>query len=48
MITKTYNVDKQSHIEDLVDRLFDRYTRVEVLKSVKAAVGFTVMVAVGY
>jgi len=48
MTTKTYGVAKQSHIEDLVDRLFDKYTRVEVIKSVKAAVGFTVMVAVGY
>ena len=48
MKTKTYNVGKQSHIEDLIDRLFDQYNRVEVVNTVKAAVGFTVMVAVGY
>lgn len=48
MTTKYYNVRLQSHIEDLVDRLYDQYARVEVIKSIKAAVGFTVMVAVGY
>lgn len=48
MITKDYEVSSMNHVEDLRDRLFDTYTRVEVIKCVKTMISVIVTVAVGY
>ncbi len=48
MITKEYSVNSMDHVDDLVDRLYDTYTRVEVVQCFKTLVNVIVLVAVGY
>jgi hypothetical protein len=48
MNTIECEVDSQSHIDDLVDRLYETYNRVEIIKTVKHAITVLVVLAVGY
>ena len=48
MTTNEYSVDDMSHVEDLTERLYDAYSRVEVIKCVKTMINVIVLVAVGY
>ena len=48
MKTIECEVDSQSHVDDLVDRLYDTYNRVEIIKTVRHAISVLVVLAVGY
>ena len=48
MITKEFEIESMSHVEDLTERLYDTYSRVEVIKCVKTMINVIVLVAVGY
>ena len=48
MKTIECEVDSQSHVDDLIDRLYDTYNRVETIRTVKHAVSVLVVLAVGY
>ena len=48
MTTKKFEVDSMSHVDDLTERLYDTYSRVEVIKCVKTVINVIVLVAVGY
>ena len=48
MTTREYEVDSMSHVDDLTERLYDTYSRVEVIKCVKTVISVIVLVAVGY
>ena len=48
MITEEFEVDSMSNVDDLTERLYDTYSRVEVIKCVKTMINVIVLVAVGY
>jgi len=48
MTTREYSVDSMSHVDDLTERLYDTYSRVEVIRCVTTMINVIVLVAVGY
>ena len=48
MITEEFEVDSMSHVDDLTERLYDTYSRVEVIKCLKPMINVIVLVAAGY
>ncbi len=48
MKQKNYTLRSEKHLEALIDRLYETYSKVEVINCVKGALMVNVVIAMGY